>query len=109
MNEYISINSSREGCPETWTFLSLSVIISTPFSRNLFCTLEIAFSLPGICLLEKITVSPLVKLIYLSKSLEILESAELGSPCEPVQIIRRLDLGIKFISLKETRSGIFVK
>ena len=39
-----------------------------------------AFSFPGICLLEKITVSPSIKKIYLSLPLEILERADVGSP-----------------------------
>ena len=78
-----------------------------PFSENLFWTLKIAFSFPGIFLLENIIVSPLISFINLSVSLEILESAEFGSPCDPVDMIRTLFLGIRLKSFNDNKSGIF--
>ena len=68
-----------------------------------------AFSFPGIFLLEKITVSPAVRLTNLSIPFEILERAEFGSPWDPVQIMRRLDFGIRLMFLVETISGTFVR
>ena len=85
--------------------MSSSVIISTPISRNRVWTFNIAFSFPGIFLLEKITESPFFNLIYLSASLEILFKAEFGSPWDPVEIIKTLDLGIKLRSFTDNKSG----
>ena len=63
-----------------------------PSSDNLFCISEILTSFPGITLDENITVSSLLIDTSLCVPWAILFNAPLGSPWEPVQIIKILSL-----------------
>ncbi len=105
---YICASSGRPGWPETCTCAWRSVIITTPLPASVFWILPIATSLPGICLDEKITVSPMSSLIVCDPSATRARAAR-GSPWPPVATIRILFLGRRIAASGSTVSGKSVR
>ena len=90
---YISLSSSRRGCPVTCTNASASVTISTPSRASPFCTRATAFSLPGIVRDEKMTRSPLSSEMSGCSSAAIRAMAARTSPWLPVHMTTTLSRG----------------
>ena len=100
-SDSISFSSSSLPCPDTWTCLMPSWMTSAPRRARWLITRPIAFSLPGIDRAESTTVSSGARPSRSRwSSMAMRDSADSGSPCDPVvhaqHVLRRIvaDLGV---------------
>ncbi len=84
----MNFSSSCDACPETCTGEVRSCTTSAPARYSESMTRDTFDSLPGIACAQITTTSSSETFTYLCSCAAISDSALIGSPCEPVQMMQ---------------------